>query len=875
VAALLVAWVDAAGRRPRTVLAGVGAMTIAAAVVAALWIGVDADTKNLLDPDLPSQRRDREFAAAFPTLTESLLVVLDGESAESVRGAASDLADHLSGQPALFPRVFVPGAGAFFERYGLLYRSLDELEVFADRLAELQPILAELTASPTLPTLTRVIEQGLSVTALGSGGAARLGDMLNGFGEAAVAVYAEHPISVSWESVLLAGSSLDPTRRMVLVVDPALDFDSILSAQKPIDAIRSAGAELGLAERGVELRITGYPALIHEELLGLLWDVGIAGVASFLLVLLILWFALRSRRLVAAAAVTLLVGMVWTGAFAALSVGDLNLVSISVAVLFIGLGVDFAIHLGLHYAEIRRSGREHADSMAEAVGMVGQALALCTASTAIGFFAFVPTDYRGVGELGLIAGVGMLVIFSLTLTLFPVLVGAWCTNTPLPAAPHVPAAERSLSAWLERHAGLVIASAGALGIASAFLAPGIRFDSNVVKMRNPSTESVRAFEDLLRDGDRTPWFVDVVAPDLGAADAAARELAELPEVERTATLSDYVPSDQDEKLDLLADLAFLLDVPGRVSPDEPDTAEQVAALQNLALALEVEWVDSSDAPLARSALLLRRRLANLLSHLEDDRDPEAELAELDGLLLARLPERLAALRRALEPGTIQIEDLPADLVSRMRDADDRARIQVFPREDMRDDRALSAFVAAVRTLEPEATGLPVNIVEFGRATSSSLQEALGWALGLIGLLLFALWRRPVDALLVLAPLGLAGLLTIGTMIALDEPLNFVNVIVLPLLLGIGVDSGIHLVQRSRFPLLPEEPLAGTVTGRAVLWSAFTTLASFSTLALSGHRGIASLGQLLVLGMAATLLCMLVVLPALLHRLGRVQRAPTS
>ena len=251
VASLLAAWVAAVGRHPRTTLAGIAAVTIAAAGAVLLWIGVDGDTQNLLDPDVPSRQRDRAFAAAFPTLTESLLVVLDGESAESVRTAADDLAEVLRDDPSHFERVFLPGAGPFFERYGLLYRSLDDLEAFADRMAEVQPIIAELTASPTLPALTRVIEQGLGTDALESGRSEQLIDVLDNFGEAAVAVYAEHPISVSWESVLLAGSSLDPTRRMVLVVDPVLTLESLLPARRPIEAINRQGTHTPRIDRTV------------------------------------------------------------------------------------------------------------------------------------------------------------------------------------------------------------------------------------------------------------------------------------------------------------------------------------------------------------------------------------------------------------------------------------------------------------------------------------------------------------------------------------------------------------------------------------------------------------------------------------------------
>ena len=412
----------------------------------------------------------------------------------------------------------------------------------------------------------------------------------------------------------------------------------------------------------------------------------------------------------------------------------------------------------------------------------------------------------------------------------------------------------------------MLAAAGAGGVVAAIAAPGVRFDSNVVEMRNPDTESVQAFRELLRDSTTSPWYVDVIAADLEAADARARELAGLGVVERAVTLLDYVPSDQEAKLEILADTAYLLDVPApRHRPEAPTPEEQVHALRDLAAALGVDWVDTSRAPIARSARLLRDRLRATLERLEGDPDPAATLDELEAALLGRLPQRLEALRVALGTPPVTLEDLPRDLRERMQAEDGRARIQVFPREDLSDDRALAAFVEAIRAVEPEATGLPVNVVEFGRATARSLRQALTWALAAIALVLALLWRRPVEAGLVLAPLLLAGLYTVGVMVAGDLAFNFANVIVLPLLLGIGVDSGIHLVARARRPVA--RGLVDTVTARAVLWSAVTTLVSFATLSLSGHRGIASLGLLLVIGMAATLVTMLSVLPALLATFG--------
>jgi hypothetical protein len=188
-------------------------------------------------------------------------------------------------------------------------------------------------------------------------------------------------------------------------------------------------------------------------------------------------------------------------------------------------------------------------------------------------------------------------------------------------------------------------------------------------------------------------------------------------------------------------------------------------------------------------------------------------------------------------------------------------MQVFPSGDLYQERELTGFVDAVAGVAPEVTGLPAILVGFGRATIRSLAEALALALGSVLLILLLLWRRPGDSLLALAPLALAGLWTLGALGALGLPFNFVNVVALPLLLGIGIDSGIHLVQRARDPRPMETGLAATTTGRAVFFSAATTLTSFGSLAMASHRGVASMGLLLIIGMSFTLVANLVVLPA--------------
>ncbi|MAE93243.1 MAG: hopanoid biosynthesis-associated RND transporter HpnN, partial [Deltaproteobacteria bacterium] len=417
----LAAWVAMAIRQERRVVAATACVTLLALVYAALNLGVNMDNKTtMLSPDLPFQQRMEAFEERFPLLNDALLVVVDGPTGDAAREAARRLAGALEERPDVARSVFVADADPFFERHALLYRSLEEVETFSDQLVRFQPVLGALSQQPDLATLTDLIRRALP-RAQGEA-PTELGGLLDGFGEATVAVYAERPVHVSWQDLLLRESSFGTATHSTLVVDPVLDFDALLPAGRPLSEIRATAAGLGIGPaRELRVRITGYPALNDEEMRGLVTDVGIAGLFSFAMVLLVLGWAFRSGSMVAASALTLVVGLIWTAAFAAFAVGRLNVVSIAFAVLFIGLGVDFAIHLGLHVLEERRRGRDHEASFVAAVQQVGPALVLCSVSTAIGFFAFVPTDYKGVAELGLISGTGMFVILTLTLTLLPAL----------------------------------------------------------------------------------------------------------------------------------------------------------------------------------------------------------------------------------------------------------------------------------------------------------------------------------------------------------------------------------------------------------------------------------------------------------------------
>jgi len=469
-----------------------------------------------------------------------------------------------------------------------------------------------------------------------------------------------------------------------------------------------------------------------------------------------------------------------------------------------------------------------------------------------------------VAELGLISGMGMLVIFAQTLTLFPALVvrliGDQAGRYVQPSLP----LRLSPPGVVSTHPGIVALVGLAVGVLGALQLPWLVFDSNVIKIRDQQTESVQAFNDLLADSVTSPWSANAMAPSLAEAARKADRFGALDVVDLTVTLADYVPSDQDEKIEILADAAMMLDTPkaATVGKAVVPVAEQVDALRQLHAALDAGWLRDATAPLATSARTLRDELGRFLDRAQHEDDPVRALADLERLLLGNFREQLERLQQALEPPRVTLESLPPSLTKRMLAPDGSARIQIFPREDLSDTEQMYHFVDAVRTVDRQTTGVAVNLVELARATGRSLREALLTAFSAIALLLFLLWRRVVDMLLVLLPLCLALVSTGALMVLLGMPVNFVNVVVLPLLLGIGVDSGIHLVHRSH-EMRPGEVLLATTTARAVFFSAVTTIASFGSLAFSAHQGVASMGTLLVCGMILTLVSNLVVLPALI------------
>jgi hopanoid biosynthesis associated RND transporter like protein HpnN len=847
-------------------------LVVAAFMLATLGMGwyavrhidMDTDTEKLLSSDLEWRRQERAVDEAFPQMTRLLAVVVEAATPDRADDAAAALARGLSERPDLFRLVRRPDANPFFRRNGLLFLPPAELESLSARLIEAQPLIGSLAADPTARGLFAALDLGVEGVRRGQTGFAPFATTFDALSDAAARVGAGRPAEFSWQALFTGRAPTNHELRRFVLVQPVLNFSRAVSAGagatgSPVagsgaEVVRAMAREAGLTpDNGVRVRVTGSIAMEDEEFSTVADGAAVSTTLSLAIVAGLLVLGLRSSRLIVPIMITLLAGLVATTAFAAAAVGTLNPISIAFAVLFIGMGVDFGIQFAVRYRDCRhRFGDPVAATRATAREIAGP-LVLAAVTTAAGFLSFMPTAYVGVSQLGLIAGVSMIIAVAFNMTLLPALLTVFRPHPEPEAVGYAALArlDRALLVWRRP----VLAVAALAGLAGLLAVPRLSFDFNPINLRDPTTESVSTAIDLMADRDTTPFTISVLTPSPQAAGALASRLSALPEVHRALSIASFVPDGQPARLAILDDLNMLLGPtlsPGETAPP-PTRDETRAAMAGLAQVLTGP-LTAGDAAGNAAARRLGAALTTVAAAGDGPFDAFVH-AVADGL-----PGRLQGLRDALSAGPVSLDTIPADFRRDWVTLDGRARVDVTPAADARHNDELVRFVTAVRAVAPQATGAAVTIQESAGAIIGAFQQAGLLALVTIIALLGATLRRARDVALVLIPLALAGLLTIAALVAGGVAFNFANIIALPLLLGVGVAYNIYYVVNWRAG--ESHPLESSMT-RAVLFSALTTATAFGSLALSRHPGTASMGVLLSLSLAFTLATTFLILPALL------------
>jgi hopanoid biosynthesis associated RND transporter like protein HpnN len=833
------------------------AATIGLAIFAQGHLRLDTDESKLISPDLPFRKAERTIDRAFPQQVDKLVVVIDAPTAALAEEAVERLARALTGTKGPIKRADRPSEEVFFRKNGLLFLSVAELSELSERLIQAQPMLGAVARDPSLRGLLSTIELMAQGIEHGQAKPEDIEPLIKQLDQAAGAVAkgaTARPID--WQQLMAAGDFKDQPRRFLLA-QAELDYTELESGADAAKFIRATAQKLGLdAAHGYQVRLTGPVALSDANFATVTEGVELSGPLSLVAVLVLLFWGVRSARVVAAIMISLVVGLVATGAFAAATVGSLNPISVAFAVMFVGIAVDFAIQFVVAYRAERFSDPDSTAAVLRASRAMAAPLSLAAAATAVGFLSFVPTAYTGVSQLGLIAGAGMIIALVVDFTLLPALIALF---RPGPVSHEVGLKLGTADAWLKRRARAVVTTAAGLSALGAVMLPFLALDFDPLHLQDPKAEAVATFLDLAKDPDAGVYSVETLAPSLEAAPALAAKFEALPEVGRTMTLASFVPENQDDKLAIIADLALVLGptiAPAKLL-DAPTPDELLAAISRTAQRL------AQVAPNHGPSKSLTTHLAAIVA-----KGPKAAQA-LDQATGAGLGALVAGLRNSLDvAGPITLDNLPTELKRDWIAMDGRARIQISPKGDMQDQAARGRFAEVVAGVTPLISGAPISMEQSGKVVIQAFAFAGLGALVSIGGLLWLMLRRWRDSLLVLAPLVMGALWTVIAARIFGLALNFANVIALPLLLGIGVAFNIYFVVNWRKGVTDH---LSSPTTRAVLFSAMTTGSAFGSLAVSPHLGTASMGLLLFISLTLSVVATFVALPALFHVIGPARK----
>ena len=681
-------------------------LAIAAGYYTARHFSINTDINTLISSKLDWRKRDNQFGQAFDR-ERTILAVVEAPTPELTSAAAKALAERLSGDKKNFESVQPLGSGEFFDKNGLLFLPAAEVGQLTGQFESAAPLIEIMAGDPSIRGLTGALETGLAGVKRGKVKLDSTERPFNLIAQTVENVLNTGSATFSWRELTSDKPLTDSDRRAFIEFKPILDFNALEPGKAATDAIRQAAKDLHFAdEYGARVRLTGPVPIANEEFATVQDGAIVNGLGTVVVVLFILWMALHSPKIIFAVFANLFIGLSITTAAGLMMVGSLNLLSIAFAVLFVGLGVDFGIQYSVRYRSERFKSNDLIAALVRAAERSAVPLSLAAMATAAGFLSFLPTDYKGISELGEIAGVGMLVAFTTSITVLPALLKL--LNPPGEMEPVGYAFLAPVDRFLEDHRVGIIAGTLLIAVAGLPLLYFLRFDFNPINLRSPKVELIATFLDLRKDPNTGANAINVMTNSDEDAKKIEARLEKVPEVLRVMSLDSFVPEDQPAKLKLIAQGAKILEP--ALNPDSiddpPTDAENVESLKGSAASLR-KTAGEAEGPGAVAS----RRLADALSKLADSN--QATRDKTQAIFVNPLKVVLDQLKNSLQAQPVSLKTLPPDLVSQWKTKDGLQRVEALPRGDPNDNDTLRKFAAAVLAAEPNAIGGPVSILKSG------------------------------------------------------------------------------------------------------------------------------------------------------------------
>jgi hopanoid biosynthesis associated RND transporter like protein HpnN len=862
-------------RVPRTVVWCAVAVATLAALISVLFLRLDSDQDKLVSRDLPYQQRYLEVLKNFGDQEYLYVVIQAGEGESGTRRAerfAEGLATRLKAHPDQIQEIHYRITARDLGPGALYFASLEEAAGLADMVGAIGPLATDWLRSGELPDL-------ISRIGLLLGGGEGNGDVadpallgpalegLDGF---------VNRIDLALDGELPDGPVFDVTDRgvhyfftanqrlLIMRLLPAKDYGTMDVIAGPLATVRDALQKTRADFPGVQAGLTGRPVLQADEMSTTNRDMMRASILSVILVGLLFTVVLHGWLRPVLVIFCLALAIAMTFGFTTVTLGVLNLLSIVFALVLVGIGVDFGVHVVMRYVEERKAGNGVEESVRIALMQTGPGVIVGACTSVCAFYAVVWSDFTGLAELGLIGGTGILISLIVMLTVLPsLLLMAGRRNMfpdSLPQITGLPILGR-LSA---RPGRLLLL----LTLFTVVLLPGafkVKFNYNLLELQAKGLESVHYEKRMIEDSEESTWYAVSVAADLTQLKALREKFKALPTVGKTESLTDYLPKNQQRKAALFKQASDSLGtLPQPATPGPVDAKRMLEALDRLSIALD----NLAEKLFAAGAGEELKKLDGLIEKLDSAYDKlsgkpglATRLTPFQARVQSDITNALRQMQVWLTAAPVGIEDLPVFLRALFVGRDGTMQLKIVPRQDIWKFANLSTFVRDMRTVDAQVTGVPISVFESARLMKRTFLYAAILTVVLVSLMLWISARSVRYVLLALLPLSVGMIWLLSLMGWLGLNFNLANFFAIPILIAIGVDGGVHFL--ARWKELRNGCLFATSTPTAVALSFATTMIGFGGLLFAHHRGLASLGWVMVLGSLTGMLSCLLVLPAVL------------
>jgi hypothetical protein len=888
-------------------------LALACIVITVRFLKFDPDQNNLVSADQKYQQNFLRLQKAFPEQGNDLTVVIQSDDPEKNRQFIERLAAKMVPQTNLFQDVFyehdlpamgtkalyfVPDADlagiqstlrnelpfimqftqtsnlpSFFEQINTMFRtSSGGTNAQTDSMIQSLPLLAGILDQATTSMNTSGKPPSPGVASLFSTN--NLSDIYVTFDNNQIFVLTTHPPVVESANTL-------PTIWSLLkgAFSPSTGPSGDVTGDA-IDRLRQLIRETQLEVPGVNVGLTGEPVLDYDQMIQSQKDTTVASVFSLALCSIIFIYGYNETGRPIKAAFCLIIGLSYTLAFAALTVGHLNVLTITFVPMLIGLAIDFGVHLITRYEEELRHGRFKRTSLRKAIVFTGQGIFTGALTTSGAFIAMVFTNFRGIQEMGIICGGGLLLCFIVMMTMLPVLLLRGRQNVIDRRMKEDITRARIENIWLQRPLWVlgITLTISALAVNEIYQGK-VKFDYNLMQMQSPALSSVIYEQLLFNNSGQSLLSAAFLATNLDQAitlDNKIGKLSTVADIEPPPdVLENFIESNQVRKLPLITgvkhEVAGLNFSPPDTRPvNLDDLSARLYSLYGYCGAA-VEQIGTNDPALSSQLIALRQSIENFRKTMfAVDASGQAEhalkLSQFQQAFFSDISDTFESFKTQNTSSTLNVNDLPAALRNQFISPDGQFLIQVFPKTDVWQRKNQAAFISQMRTIDPDVTGTPVQLYEYESLLRKSYVQAAWYALIAIAIMVLIHFRSLSAVVLALLPVAIGGLWLCGLMGGFNIQFNLANIMTLPLVIGIGVTNGIQILNR-----FAEERTPGILsrsTGKAVLVSGLTAIAGFGSLIIAQHRGIRSLGQVMAMGIALCMMAALTFLPAFLNLLGR-------